>query len=590
MNIWKRITRHLTVKLIFIAFMVIIPVNIIAVILVSIVSESYVDRLEDSYKNQLQLYSISIDRDLETMNKRLKDFLNMDSFTELTLDSETDSTVRQVRLNNKISEIRSTSTLKGMSYTWDPGKGIISISSVTSDISVESQDKLRNLLYQRTRKEGIGAYNELIYVDEEAYFVQHYDFQKFSFGFLFSARDILEEYYENGHIGSDILGFMSGNETISYAYSDTRPDDARTFAKGNDGGRLELSTYSDHNKYIVLEENINNLGTSMVQIISHKDIAQTLPVFITGLGILAGVSFLALPLMAFFIMRWVIKPMWRLRLGMIKIEEGNLDFHLEDKNDSWQMDYIYHAFNHMVDELRELTIESYEKDIERLKTEAINMRLQVNPHMLLNFLNTIYSLSQAGKNPEVSEFTLLLVKYFRYVLRQDGALVTVKEEVDFVLEYLKLQKIRFPESYVSVYSIDDKAYDVKIPRLLIQNFVENSIKYGLVMGSVVEILLNIHVENGRLTISICDTGNGMPEDMVACINRGEIITNRTGNHVGIWNCLRRLRLYYGEDFKFKVTSRRGEGTQVWMELPLTPVDPDAQPADVYRLHKKERSV
>lgn len=172
-----KITRHLTVKLIFISFMVIIPVNIIAVILVSAVSDSYVERLTDSYRNQLKLYSLSINRDLDTMNNQLKAFLSMDSFTELTLDSDTDSTVRQVRLNNRISEIRSASTLWGMSYTWDPGKGIISLSSLSKDTTGDKQKEILELLYQRTRKEGIGAYDELIQVDGDAYFVQHYDFQ-----------------------------------------------------------------------------------------------------------------------------------------------------------------------------------------------------------------------------------------------------------------------------------------------------------------------------------------------------------------------------------------------------------------------------
>lgn len=585
-----KITRHLTVKLIFIAFMVIIPVNIIAVVLVSMVSDSYVERLTDSYRNQLQLYVLSINRDLDTMNNRLKAFLSMDSFAGLTLDSNTDSTVLQVRLNNKITEIRSLSTLHGMSYTWDPAKEIISLSSVTKDITAQTQKEILALLYQRTRKEGIGAYDELIHVTGDAYFVQHYDFQKFSFGFIFSADYILESYYEKGHIGNDKLFFLDGLGKTEYVYDGNMPAAKNDAAEALNDTQPELDHFRNNKKYIVIEEKLDGLGYTMVQVIARDDIAQSMPFFITGLGVLAAVSFLALPLLAYFIMRWVIKPMWRLRLGMIQIEEGNLDFHLNDKNDSWQMDYIYYAFNHMVDEIRELTIESYEKDIERLQTDAINMRLQVNPHMLLNFLNTIYSLSQAGKMSEVSEFTLLLVKYFRYVLRQDEALVTVKEEMDFVLEYLKLQKIRFPESYVSVYSIDDNAYGVRIPQLLIQNFVENSIKYGLVMGSVVEILINIHIEKERLIISVCDTGNGMPEDVVASINQGEIITNRTGNHVGIWNCLRRLRLYYGEDFKFRVTSKYGEGTQVWMELPLTPVDPDAQSADVYRLHQKERSV
>jgi sensor histidine kinase YesM len=214
------------------------------------------------------------------------------------------------------------------------------------------------------------------------------------------------------------------------------------------------------------------------------------------------------------------------------------------------------------------------------------MRLQVNQHMLLNFLNTVYSLSRMGKNDEVSDFTQLLMKYFRYVLRQNIALVPIREEMQFVNDYLKLQRVRFRDCFVSVYQMDEEAKDVLIPQLLLQNFVENSIKYGLVMGSEIEILINIRREGEKVCISICDTGNGMERGVVEKLQEGEIVEDKNGKHVGIWNCLRRLRYYYGEHFNFRITSEIGGGTQIWMELPSEPLKTEDNVQTVRRLERE----
>ena len=106
--------------------------------------------------------------------------------------------------------------------------------------------------------------------------------------------------------------------------------------------------------------------------------------------------------------------------------------------------------------------------------------------MVLNFLNTIYSLSQVGKNEQIGEFSILLMNYFRYVLRQNVDLVPVKEELDFVRNYLEIQKMRFPNSFTCVYSMEPEAENIPIPQLLIENCVENAVKYGLIMGSEIE--------------------------------------------------------------------------------------------------------
>lgn len=232
-----------------------------------------------------------------------------------------------------------------------------------------------------------------------------------------------------------------------------------------------------------------------------------------------------------------------------------------------------------------MVTESYVKEIERLKTDSINIRLQVNQHMLLNFLNTIYSLSCTGKTKQVSEFTLLLMDYFRYVLRQDIGLVTIKEEMQFVRDYLKLQKIRFPDSFHCVYAVEEGADELRIPQLLIQNFVENTIKYGLILGKEIEILINVRTEDERLILSICDTGNGMQKERARQLQRGEIIEDRNGKHIGIWNCKRRLKYYYGEQQKMTVTSSPNEGTQVWIEMLKEPLEKEEAAYKVHRMEK-----
>ena len=106
---------------------------------------------------------------------------------------------------------------------------------------------------------------------------------------------------------------------------------------------------------------------------------------------------------------------------------------------------------------------------------------------------------------------------------------------------------------------------------MIENFVENAIKYALVLDSEIEILINVRLEEDMLCISVCDTGRGMEPDVLAKLEKGEILEDKVGRHIGIWNCRKRMKLYYGENYELKLTSRLGEGTQVWIRIPKEPL-------------------
>jgi len=188
----------------------------------------------------------------------------------------------------------------------------------------------------------------------------------------------------------------------------------------------------------------------------------------------------------------------------------------------------------------------------------------------------IYNLAQSKNFKSIQDYARHLSDYFRYALRQDERLVTLEAEMNFVLSFLEVQKIRFPGAFTSVYSIDDGLEDELVPPLLIENFVENSIKYGLRLGSVIEIIIVIRKQDDRLLISICDTGNGMPADILDKLREGEIVEDKAGQHIGIWNIRRRLKLFYGGAAVLSITSAAGEGTQVWIELPSSRVNHNNQ--------------
>ena len=252
---------------------------------------------------------------------------------------------------------------------------------------------------------------------------------------------------------------------------------------------------------------------------------------------------------------------------MKQLEEENLDYRIEyrEKAESSEFQYIYDTFNQMA---REIGL-SREKDIKMYQAQLDNLRLQVNPHMLLNSFNMIYSLAQMRNFECIQEFSMYLVEYFRYVLKETDALVPLEKEMHFVESYTGIQKIRFPGAFTSVYKMEEGLEHAMVPPLLVQNFVENAMKYALIPGKCIEVLINIRSENHRLLISVCDTGSGIKDEVLEKLRGGQAYTDKRGQkHIGIWNCRRRMEVFYGGEARMDIVSGSGEGTQIWLDLPL----------------------
>jgi two-component system, sensor histidine kinase YesM len=319
---------------------------------------------------------------------------------------------------------------------------------------------------------------------------------------------------------------------------------------------------------LVLSKPSTKMTYVLVRMIPIKDFNDQIPIMDKLLQIIAFMTIIIIPLFYYSIRKLVLIPLFRLDKAMHQIENQHLEYRIIAHEHTDEFQHMDRVFNRMADQINQLTIESYEKDIEKLKIEATNLRLQVNPHMLLNSLNMIYSLSQSKNYACIQEFTLSLADYFRYTLHQTEKLVTLRDEIKFVKSFLGIQKIRFPKSFTYIFDISEDILDALLPPFLIQNFVENSIKYALRLGSEIELIIIVKTEGNQLNMSICDTGNGMESDILAQVRKNEPFNDKRGMHIGIYNCRRRLRMYYGNAATLNISSGRDKGTQVWIQIPL----------------------
>lgn len=231
--------------------------------------------------------------------------------------------------------------------------------------------------------------------------------------------------------------------------------------------------------------------------------------------------------------------------------------------------HLFDEFNVMAQEVQS----SYEKDVKMLETEMDNLRLQVNPHMLLNSYNMIYALAQSKNFSVIQDYSLCLVDYFRYVLRRGQNLVSVRQELEFVENFFRIQRIRFPGRFSYVYQADDDAMSAQIPPLLIENFVENAVKYALDPTKPIEIVVSVRKEEDddgkeKLHIAITDTGSGIRPEVLEKLKAREPYIDEAGHkHIGIYNCFRRIELFYGEEGDIHFSSGQNQGTQIYLIVP-----------------------
>jgi two-component system LytT family sensor kinase len=214
----------------------------------------------------------------------------------------------------------------------------------------------------------------------------------------------------------------------------------------------------------------------------------------------------------------------------------------------------------------EMNLEQNQQLLLKARMDALTS--QINPHFLFNTLNTVSSLIRF--DPDMARGVVFkLSNILRRLLRKHETFVPLREELEFIDDYLDIEVIRFGPDKLQIFKeIDEETLDAFVPSMLLQPMIENSIKHGLaprLEGG--EIHIRTRHNDGRLLIEIEDNGLGISPERLAEVY---------GGGIGISNAHERLRLLYGDQFKMDIRSQEGQGTQIHIEIPeLAAAEPAA---------------
>lgn len=259
-----------------------------------------------------------------------------------------------------------------------------------------------------------------------------------------------------------------------------------------------------------------------------------LVIFITG-GIIV---FLFCKLTKYFI-----RPMDSLREAMIKMQQGDFDVRMDDSTAFYEFTLLNANFDKMAEKIKELKIEVYEKQLEKQTVELNYLQHQINPHFLTNCMNTIRNLLVMGKSEQAEEFTTLLSKNIRYDL-STKVVIPLEDEINHVKNYIALQQVRYENQLKLSLHVEKNLGFCEVPNMVIQTFVENSVKHEVCPDEILMIDVSVLRENGELHIEIEDNGDGFEPEVLYQLRAGKAIIKNGVEHIGIENVVQRLRIMY----------------------------------------------
>lgn len=217
---------------------------------------------------------------------------------------------------------------------------------------------------------------------------------------------------------------------------------------------------------------------------------------------------------------------------------------------------------------RELIAHNDELLNRRRQMEIKHLEEQFNPHFVYNVMETVRY--QISEDPETaSEMLLSFASLMRYSVNYGHTKVLLETDVEYVNDYLLLQKARYNNCLLYDFDIPEELLECRVPKLLLQPVIENSIVHGYRAGQTLSIRVQAEHRDDTLRFIVTDDGAGIPAGRLAELRESfeHDLTNEYAAHVGLYNIQKVIRLTYGAPYGVQIESTEGQGTAVTLTIP-----------------------
>ena len=255
---------------------------------------------------------------------------------------------------------------------------------------------------------------------------------------------------------------------------------------------------------------------------------------------------------------------------MIQVGNGSLQ-EAEQEYEIKEFDDLMHEVEQMKEQIRNLIDDVVEKEKSIQRTEYEKLLYQINPHFLLNTLNSVQWMARMSKQDNITEFVQRLKRLLSYNLGKEGMQTTLRTEIDIVKDYIALEQMRY--DFVIEMNVEEGRYlEQPTVRMLLQPLVENAIRYGL--GDDEKITIQVFEDNirGLAIITILDSGNGLTQEEINQINEPfdyDVKKMQHGNRgIGLRYVKAMLESFYEGETNLFVNCKKGYGTKITILIPI----------------------
>jgi len=206
----------------------------------------------------------------------------------------------------------------------------------------------------------------------------------------------------------------------------------------------------------------------------------------------------------------------------------------------------------------------YKTELSKKRLEIEMLQSKIDPHMLYNSLGTISHEAYISKNENLYTLIKNLTDYYRMVLSHGTVFITIQEEIEMITKYISVNEISHFQKYDFTFNIEESLLNFKIPHMMLQPFIENSIIHGLAGKQQPCIIhLDCYSKNEHIYFKIFDNGYGIEEEKLQKLNN----LVQTNENYGILNTFQRMILYFGDGCNIKYTSKPDEYTEALISVP-----------------------
>lgn len=286
------------------------------------------------------------------------------------------------------------------------------------------------------------------------------------------------------------------------------------------------------------------------------------------------ISVILLLFLYYFYSKKTNKPILQLKTAMEKVQNGELDTRVEVYSND-EIGFLAKGMNQMTKNLQEHIKRVYIAEIRQREAEIKTLKTQIQPHYLYNTLDVIRMTAVMNDDYQTAGLLDGLSGQLKYLIGGAREIVTLRDEIENVENYFKIVRVRYENRFGLDINVNEEFLDLRVPQLILQPVVENSVKYGLRPKEESGIIaINVQVEGERLLISVMDNGLGMSQQKLREVQ--ELLENKeTVKHarskkasIGLKNAHDRIKLILGEEYGMEIISYEGMGTIVKFSLPV----------------------